>query len=82
MADTHTKIDEEFEVILKVKVKLTQANYYGDRTKEQLKSEVDRVKNKMKDHLLSKIEGEFYGEEKLGDDLFGYITYNYEITRK
>lgn len=78
MADTRKYLNEEFEIILKVKVKLTCASFYGDRTEEQLDSDIQSVKRNMKKHLFNKLTDN-YSYEQLGDSVGGYINYNYDV---
>lgn len=54
MADTHIYIKEEIEVTLRLKVKLTRASFYGERTEEQLKHEIDAAKNNVGKKLMAR----------------------------
>lgn len=59
MSNTHTPVDEEVEVTLKLKVKITQA-YHSDQLSEQeLKERTDEAKSKLKGELLNMVEDEF-----------------------
>lgn len=78
MADTHTSINEEIEITLKLKVKLTRASYYGERTQEQLGEEIAQAKTRVKDELLNMVEDEYYYQE-LSDGKWGYVKFDYEV---
>ena len=79
MADTHTSIDEEIEITLKVKVKFSQAHYYGERTPDQLKHEIESAKKVMPEHLVQMMEGEYQVAEHMGDCKWGYMHYTFSV---
>lgn len=78
MADTHKGIHEEFEVTLKVKVTLTQASYYGTRTSDQLRTEMESAKKAMHDELMYKLSGSWRAD-RLGENKWGYVDYLYDV---
>lgn len=78
MADTHTSISEEVEITLKLKVKLTRASYYGERTKEQLDEEIAQAKIQLRKELLNMVEDE-YSYQELSDGKHGYVMFDYEV---
>lgn len=80
MADTHTPINEEVEVTLKLKVKLTMASYYQDRTEEQLRHEIETAKNNLENTLTDFITNDYFGE--IGASKWGYVNFRYEVERK
>ena len=63
MANRHYEINEEFEVTLKLKIKLKQASDYDYLNDEEIKEEVDYFKRCIENHLTEKIQGEYYREE-------------------
>lgn len=79
MADTKTVINEEVEVTLNLKVKFTQASYYGQRSEQQLNAEIAQAKENIKDRLLEMVLDEFYSQEGLSDGKQGYVNFNYEV---
>lgn len=81
MSDTHTTISEEVEVTLKLKVKLTMASYYQNRSEEQLKHEIETAKKKMEDTLYNVIVNDDYHGE-VGASKWGYVNFRYEVERK
>lgn len=79
MSDTHQSINEETEVTLKLKVKFTQASFYGERTEEELNSEIAQAKENIKERILEIVEDEYYSQEGLSDGKGGYVNFTYEI---
>jgi len=80
MSDTHTPINEEVEVTLKLKVKFTHASYYGQRTDEELLDEIAQAKSNIKGRLLELVEDEYSHQEDLSDGKGGYVNFDYEVT--
>lgn len=78
MSDTHQSISEEIEITLKLKVVFREASFYGERTPEELKSEIESAKKALHDTLMSKIEGNYYGED-IGENKSSYVMYNYSV---
>lgn len=78
MADTHTSINEGVEVTLKLKVKITRASYYGERTQEQLDEEIAQAKVRVKEELLNMVVDE-YSYQELSDGKVGYVKFDYEV---
>lgn len=78
MSDTHTPINEEVEVMLKLKVKLTQASYCGERTQDELNAEIVQAKSNLKERLLEIVVDE-YCAQKLSDGKLGYVNFDYEV---
>lgn len=75
MSDIRTPVNEEIEVTLKLKVKLTNASYYDQISEEQLAKKIEEAKNEIKKELLNMIEDEFYLQE-----LVPNVKFDYEVT--
>lgn len=79
MADTHTPVNEEVEVNLTLKVKITKAHYYGKRTAEELAEEIAEAKKNMKARILEMVEDEYFHQEELCPGKKGYVNLDYEV---
>lgn len=79
MADTHTPVNEEVEVKLTLKVKITKAHYYGTRTEEELAEEIAEAKKNMKVRILEMVEDEYSHQEQLCLGKKGYVNIDYEV---
>lgn len=77
MSDTHTPINEEVEVTLKLKVKLTQAHYYH-LSDEGLKERIEEAKSKLKEELLNMVTDEFCFQQLVKEASFDYEVTNAE----
>lgn len=77
MADTHKTINEEVEVTLRLKVKLTRASFYGERTQEQLQHEINAAKKNVGKSLIDLIENDYFGE--IGESRWGYVNFSYTV---
>lgn len=77
MSNVHTPINEEVEVVLKLKVKLTQAHHY-DLTESQLKESIEEAKIKLKAEFLNMVEDEFFHQELTESASFDYKVQNIE----
>lgn len=80
MADTHISINEEIEITLKLKVKITHASFYKERTPEQLKHEIESAKKNMEETLYNVIENDDYHGE-IGESKWGYVNFRYEVEK-
>lgn len=63
MANQHYELDEEFEVTIKLKVKLQRCSDYRHLSDDEVKDEVDHFKTQIQEHLESKVTGEYYRED-------------------
>lgn len=77
MSDTHTPINEEVEVTLKLKVKLTQAHHYR-LSDEGLKERIEEAKLKLKEELLNMVTDEFCFQQLVSEASFDYEVTNAE----
>lgn len=74
MSDIHTPINEEVEVTLKLKVKLTQAHHYN-LSDEGLKEQIEEAKLKLEGELLNMVTDEFCHQQ-----LTNGASFDYEVT--
>tara|TARA_R110002167_G_scaffold365494_1_gene590438 strand:+ start:344 stop:583 length:240 start_codon:yes stop_codon:yes gene_type:complete len=75
MANQHYELDEEFEVTIKLKVKLQRCSDYRYLTEDEVKDEVFHFKTQIQEHLESKVKGEYYRE----DVCIGMDDWTYEV---
>lgn len=78
MSDIHTPIDEEVEVVLNLKVKFTQASYYGEKTQDELNAEIARAKINLKEWLLEMVVDEYSSQNLTGEKLSN-MNFDYEV---
>lgn len=78
MSDLRTPINEEVEVTLKLKVKISNASYYDQLSDEQLAERVEVAKAKVKEELLNMVVDEFYLQELAPKVKFDYEVINAE----
>ncbi len=75
MANQHYELNEEFEVSIKLKVKLKRCSNYRHLTEEELKDDVGYFKSQIQEHLESKVRGNYYRE----DVCLGMGDWSYEV---
>lgn len=75
MSNQHYTVNEEFEVELKVKVKLSDISTYNYLSVEQTQEQIHEAKKNMKKRLLNKLCNTYYQEENLsfGVDWCGLV---------
>lgn len=81
MADTHVSVNEEIEITLKLKVKITHASFYQERTEEQLRHEIDCAKKNLEETLYNQITNDDYFGE-IGESKWGYVNFKYEVEKR
>ena len=75
MANQHYDVNEEFEVNLRLKVKLKSISNYYYLSEEQIKSNIETAKEEMEEFLKNKIAKEYRSE-----DLTERVDYwNFEV---
>ena len=71
MANKHYKVDEEFEITLKVKVKVGSISNYFPMDDNEIKEEIEEFKNSIGKHLEDKLKND-YSEEVCNSDFISY----------
>jgi len=68
MANKHYRLDEEFEVTIKVKVKLESCSDYQHVSNIRLEENVEDFKSEIGNHLKGKLTN-YYGREEVTDNI-------------
>lgn len=76
MANKHYSFDEEFDLDLKLKIKIKSISDFFPLTENQIKEHIKEFKEKIAEHIISKISGEHQQEEVTSR--IDYWDYNIE----
>ena len=78
MSDTHAPVNEEIEVVLKLKVNFKNVSYHDQISDSDLREHIELAKSKIKDVLLDMVVDEYCLQPILERAKFDYEVTNAE----
>lgn len=78
MSEKNSKINEEIEVNLKLKVKFTEVAYSDQLSPEELHETIQAAKSKINDELINMVSDEFFLQPLVPKARFNYKVSNAE----